>query len=41
MQRKDKVVSVELREGRLLVDDHAAQDFLAIRSELFDDLESI
>jgi hypothetical protein len=41
MQRKDKVVSVELREGGLLVDDHAGQDFLAIRNELVDDFESI
>ena len=40
MQWKDEVVSVELREGGLLVDDHAGGDFPAIRSELVDSLES-
>jgi hypothetical protein len=41
VQRKDEVVSVELREGGLLADDHAARDFSAIGSELVDSLESI
>ena len=38
MQRKDKVVSIELREGGLLINDHAGGDFLAIGSELVDSL---
>ena len=41
MQRKNEVVSVELREGGLLIDHHTARDFSTGRIVLVDSLESI